>query len=102
MATTVSSSVSQTIISLLGTVGSNCQALSARLFESCCIQHDDMLDRYVQRAKVHQFETHLVEDRNWRRNLLVILPSHPRSSEKTETSLSKEYAQVSCTCSSLQ
>tara|TARA_R110002020_G_scaffold367683_4_gene579586 strand:+ start:217 stop:438 length:222 start_codon:yes stop_codon:yes gene_type:complete len=48
-----------------------------------------MLDRYVQRAKTNQITAHQIEDRNWRRNLIL---DAAKAQEKIETDLDREYS----------
>jgi hypothetical protein len=85
--TTVTQTTSNTIISLLGTVQGAATAV-AKTVDSAT-SSIDILDRYVQRAKMRQIKSHTVEDEHWERNLLL---SASRAQEKIETDLVREYS----------
>lgn len=85
--TTVTQSTSATIVALLGTINATASAV-AKTVDSAA-SSVDMLDRYVQRAKSRQFDTHAVEDKHWRRNLIL---NAGKAQEKIETQIDKEYS----------
>lgn len=82
----IRSTTSQTIVTLLGTVQSSASSVG-KVIDSVS-SSVDMLDRYVQRAKVNQITAHQIEDRNWRRNLIL---DAAKAQEKIETDLDREY-----------
>lgn len=84
--TTVARTTGSTIVALLGTVSSTAGAVAKTV--DAITSSVDMLDRYVQRAKSHQLDTHAIEDHHWRRNLIL---DAAKSQEKIETDLIKEY-----------
>lgn len=85
--TTVARTTGATIVSLLGTIGSTAGAIAKTV--DAAASSVDMLDRYVQRAKNTQRITHLIEDRHFRRNLII---ENGRAQEAIETSVDREYA----------
>lgn len=84
---TVSTTTSQTIVSLLGTI--NAAATMVQKTVDSAASSVDMLDSYVQRAKNNQLATQKVEDLHWRRNLIL---DAGKEQEKRETAIIKEYA----------
>ena len=87
MATTVKSSASSTVIALLSTINSGATSI-AKIIDSGS-SSVDMLDRYVQRAKTRQHDSHLVEDAHWRTNLLL---DAAKSQAKREETIKRELA----------
>jgi len=80
-------SAGATVSTLLGTIGS-AATMVAKTIDSAA-SSVDMLDRFVQRAKDHQRDQHLVEDRHWRRNLII---DAGNAQQKIEANLVNEYA----------
>lgn len=83
---TVARTTGNTVVALLGTIGSTAGAVAKTV--DAVASSVDMLDTYVQRAKDHQRSVHLVEDRHWRRNLIL---DSAKAQEKIETDLITEY-----------
>lgn len=83
----VRGTTASTVVSLLSTIGSSA-SMVAKTIDSAS-SSIDMLDRYVQRAKTNQLISHEVEDRHWRRNLIL---DAAKSQEKLETDLDREYS----------
>lgn len=84
---TIQSTTSSTVIALLGTISASAGAV-AKTIDSAS-SSIDMLDRYVQRAKTRQIDTHKIEDMNWRRNLML---DAAKEQEKIETAIVREYS----------
>jgi hypothetical protein len=61
--TTVTKSAGDTLVTLLGTLGSAASIVSKTIDSASASV--DMLDAHVQRAKVRQASAHQVEDANW-------------------------------------
>lgn len=84
---TIGRQTSGTIVALLSTINGAATSV-ARVIDSGS-SAVDMLDGFIQRAKIQQSETHLVEHQHWRRNLIL---DASRMQERKETELTKEYA----------
>jgi len=85
--TTVVRTTGSTIVALLGTINSTAGAI-AKVVDTAT-SSVDMLDTFVQRAKSHQADAHAIEDRHWRRNLIL---DNAKTQEKIETDLIGEYS----------
>lgn len=84
---TVRTSFSQAIVASFGTITATAGAVAKAV--DAATDSVDMLTTYVQRAKEQQRITHLVQDVNWKRNLII---DAAREQERIETELKKEYA----------
>jgi len=85
--TTIARSAGSTIVTLLGTIGSTAGALAKTI--DAAASSIDMLDTYVQRAKSNQLAQHTIEDRHWRRNLIL---ENAQIQERIETKIDQEYS----------
>lgn len=83
----VRGSASQTVVAILSTVNS-AAGMVLKTVDSAA-SSVDMLDTYVQRAKVKQMEDNLAEDLHRRRNLVL---DSCREQQKKEASVIKAYA----------
>ena len=66
--TTVTKSASNTIVTMLGSIGSAASMVSKTIDSASASV--DMLDAYVQRAKVNQASAHKIADADYLRNLI--------------------------------
>lgn len=82
----VTSTTSNTIVALLGTVQSTAES-AAKIIDTAA-SSVDMLDRFVQRAKNNQIIAHKVEDHTWRDNLIM---EAARNQERIHEEYRREY-----------
>lgn len=85
--TTVARTTGATLVALLGTIGSTAGAIAKTV--DAAASSVDMLDTYVQRAKKAQHDKHLIEDRHWRRNLIL---ENAQAQEEIETKIDQKYS----------